>query len=389
LQAENDRQSQEWKPSQTWLVTYGPGEIYWQRFGHNAIWIRDQTRRLDHVFNFGFFDFEQENFFLRFVQGRMLYFSAASPAQREFSQYVSEGRSIRAQQLNLTPSQVERLTGYLLNETQPENRDYLYDYYANNCSTRVRDALDFALDGWLKGELTGQSAHQSLRHHTRRSTSMAPFFHLGLEIGLGSKIDKPVTRWDEMFLPSELADAMADALFERDSIVQPLVLEDVILSGSELTPPDKVPAPVWFRYLAASLAILGLVMAMAWRLNSRLCSHAISLWLSVSGLIGVLLLYFWLFTDHDAASLNLNLLLFNPAWLLIAFGRLRYLRVSATILLLSSLAALLAFWPLQLQYTLSPIMVAVPLHVATALTLLRSSVKKRKQDVESELVLGA
>jgi len=100
--------------SEIWLVTYGPGEIYWQRFGHNAIWIRDPGLGLDHVFNFGFFDFEQENFFLRFLQGRMLYFSAARPAREEFADYIDENRSIRAQRLDLAPHQKLRLLEYLL-----------------------------------------------------------------------------------------------------------------------------------------------------------------------------------------------------------------------------------------------------------------------------------
>ena len=71
---------------EVWLVTYGPGEIYWQRFGHNAIWVRDARLGLDHTFNFGFFDFEQERFFLRFLLGRMLYFAAAQRAGDEFAQ---------------------------------------------------------------------------------------------------------------------------------------------------------------------------------------------------------------------------------------------------------------------------------------------------------------
>ena len=129
---------------QVWLVTYGPGEVYWQRFGHNAIWIREPARGLDHVFNFGFFDFAQQDFFLRFLQGRMMYFSAAQPAQQEFAAYIDENRSIRAQRLDLSPEQAAWLTGYLLEEVRPENRDYLYDYYRNNCSTRVRDAIDRA-----------------------------------------------------------------------------------------------------------------------------------------------------------------------------------------------------------------------------------------------------
>jgi hypothetical protein len=111
--------------AEVWLVTYGPGEIYWQRFGHNAIWIRDQQLGLDHAFNFGFFDFEQEDFFLRFLQGRMLYFSAARPAREEFSSYINENRSIRAQRLDLSPEQKLKLIDFLLEEIQPEHRDYL------------------------------------------------------------------------------------------------------------------------------------------------------------------------------------------------------------------------------------------------------------------------
>ena len=95
--------------SEAWLVTYGPGEIYWQRFGHNAIWIRDPGLGLDHVFNFGFFDFRQQDFFLRFLQGRMLYFSAARPAREEFAEYIDENRSIRAQKLDLSAQQKLRL----------------------------------------------------------------------------------------------------------------------------------------------------------------------------------------------------------------------------------------------------------------------------------------
>ncbi|HEY5776454.1 MAG TPA: DUF4105 domain-containing protein, partial [Xanthomonadales bacterium] len=131
---------------EAWLVTFDPGEIYFERFGHNAIWLREPAAGLDHTFNFGYFDFEQEDFFLRFMRGRMLYFSIAQPAAREFAYYRHVNRSIRAQKLNLKPLQYQRLRDYLLNEVQPENRNYRYDYYLNNCSTRIRDALDIALD---------------------------------------------------------------------------------------------------------------------------------------------------------------------------------------------------------------------------------------------------
>jgi hypothetical protein len=105
-----------------WLVTYGPGDIYWQRFGHNAIWVRDPTLGLDHTFNFGFFDFNQDDFFLRFLQGRMLYFSAARPASEEFAGYIDENRSIRAQRLALSADRAMDLAAHLLDEVRPANR---------------------------------------------------------------------------------------------------------------------------------------------------------------------------------------------------------------------------------------------------------------------------
>ncbi|HET6566239.1 MAG TPA: DUF4105 domain-containing protein, partial [Xanthomonadales bacterium] len=188
-----------------WLVTYGPGELYWQRFGHNGIWIRDEDLGLDHVFNFGFFDFEQEDFFLRFLQGRMLYFSAAQPAESEFAQYIDENRSIRLQKLALGEEQALLLADFLVREVQPQNRDYLYDYYLDNCSTRVRDALDLALDGRLQQHFTNLAAGQNFRSHTRRLTAGDFWLYLGLELGLGQPVDEPISRWDEFFIPAQLA----------------------------------------------------------------------------------------------------------------------------------------------------------------------------------------
>ena len=83
--------------TEAWLVTFGPGEIYWERFGHNAIWLREPAAGIDHTFNFGFFDFEQKDFFLHFLRGRMLYFSVAQAAGREFEFYQQENRTIRVQ----------------------------------------------------------------------------------------------------------------------------------------------------------------------------------------------------------------------------------------------------------------------------------------------------
>ena len=360
--------------AEVWLVTYGPGEIYWQRFGHNAIWVRDQQLGLDHAFNFGFFDFEQEDFFVRFLQGRMLYFSAARPAREEFSSYINENRSIRAQRLDLSPGQKLRLIDFLLEEVQPENRDYLYDYYENNCSTRIRDAIDLALGGMLRTEFERLPATQSWRDHTRRLTAADLWLYLGLEIGLGSPVDRSISRWEEMFIPEVLADSIASVEFSGNGPARPLVLEDVILHESSMPAPPAVTASWWPRYLLLSL---GLVV-LAW-LADRYLFHGVAValsrtWLLLSGIAGLALLFLWFGTDHAVARLNLNLLVFNPVWIGFAMWRGNVTLPLFTIGLISVLACLLALLPSG-QYFVDVLAAFLPLNLAAAFGLTPSRIQ--------------
>jgi hypothetical protein len=358
--------------SEVWLVTYGPGEIYWQRFGHNGIWIRDADLGLDHVFNFGFFDFGQQDFLWHFLQGRLWYFSAAQPAQREFAQYINENRSIRAQRLGLSEQQALHLADYLINEVQPQNRDYLYDYYWNNCSTRVRDALDMALENILHDRYGSVAAGQNLRDHTRRLTIADYWLYLGLELGLGSPVDRPVTRWDEFFVPGQLAEGLAQWDAEAGADARPLVLEDVMLYRSTLPPPPPRPAQWWPRYLALAAALLALAIALC-RLVPWLQPVSIARsWLSIGGLLGCAMLYLWFLTDHQAARDNLNLLLFNPLWLLCWAGRRGFLPAAGLLAGLGLVAAVQLALPSP-QYNADVLAAALPLNMAAAWVLYRAS----------------
>lgn len=342
--------------TEIWLVTYGPGEVYWQRFGHNAIWVRDARLGLDHTFNFGFFDFNQERFFLRFLLGRMLYFAAAQEAGEEFAQYVAENREIRAQRLALDSAQASELTRHLLRAVQPENRDYLYDYYRDNCSTRVRDALDLALGGALGADARDQPASQTWRDHTRRLTQTDFWLYLGLESVLGRPVDKPISRWDEMFIPQKLAEALAAE--------ESLVLEDRVLFESGLALPPEKPGTVWPRYLLASLVLL----AAAW-LASRWLPAAVlaNAWFALMGFAGLAILFFWFGTDHRVAALNLNILVFNPLWLLFVFSKTMRSSVQLAAAVFSVLAVAAALG--SIQYMADVVAAFVPLNLAAAWVL--------------------
>lgn len=345
--------------AEVWLVTYGPGEVYWQRFGHNAIWVRDSRLGLDHTFNYGFFDFEQENFFLRFLMGRMLYFSAAQEAGVEFAQYTAENRDIRAQRLELEAQQQEVLIRHLLEDIQPENRDYLYDYYRNNCSTRVRDALDMAVGGLLRASSDSAMAPQTWRDHTRRLTAGDFWLYLGLESVLGIYVDRPISLWDEMFIPGVLAEVLGNS--------NSWVSEDRMLFESTLEAPPDEPPTVWPRYLLASL----LALALAWLSGRWLPATALSrAWFASSGLAGLLILFFWFATDHLVAGLNMNILVFNPAWLVFVFWKRSWRLALPVVAVVSSVSLAIALLPGQ--YTADVVAAFLPISLAAARVLHRS-----------------
>jgi hypothetical protein len=299
--------------AEAWLVTFGPGQAYYERFGHNAIWLREPARGLDHTFNFGYFDFEQEDFFLRFLRGKMLYFSIAQPANREFEMYRQQDRSIRLQKLDLTTTQYGQLRDYLLNEIEPENRNYHYDYYLNNCSTRIRDALDLALNGRLATVSVKQPAILDFREQTRRLTQSEYWYYLGLEIGLALPVDLPVNRWEEMFIPMVVADEMASLSLANG---KPAVNMDLQIFTSSQKPPPDAPSGVWSRYLLFGLGLAALLWLVARFLSAVWVNVFSNSWVLLLGSGGVILTFLWLATDHSVTSYNANLLLLNPLFLL-------------------------------------------------------------------------
>lgn len=330
------------------LVTYGPGDIYWQRFGHNALWLREPALGLDDTFNFGFFDFEQESFLLRFVQGRMLYFAARLPAQREFAHYQEEGRSIRVQVLNLDADTYRTLRNHLLHHVEPDQREYLYDYYLDNCSTRVRDALDLALGGALRTQFDQQPALQSFRDHTRRSSASDLAYQLGLQAALGMPVDRPVSRWDEMFLPAVLADGLGEVHRLGAAGLEPLVREDLPLLGSNAEPVPDTPPALWPRYGLVAIALLLLGVLAQRHAPPAAVQGLVGGWLLITGSLGWLLLLVWGFTDHAAAHPNLNLLLFSPFAVLGLWPGLR--RLAALVLVVGAGLAVAQQFTLELQY---------------------------------------
>ena len=315
------------------LLTFAPGPVYWQRFGHNALLVRDIANGEDRVYNYGIFDFHQKNFFLNFARGHMQYRLAVEPLTDTLAQYQYEGRWVQAQELNLDAAQSRELAAFLEWNARPENADYHYDYFLSNCSTRVRDAIDRVTGGQLRRQLAGQPTGVSYRFEATRLISPVQPLFLGMDAVVGARGDGPIDLWQQSFVPMVLMDSVRNArLFTPDGSSRPLLRGEARLLAGGLDEPKRPPS------LLAPMALLGLGLGAVLLLLARFRSAPAARWsLSslalilnlVAGLGGLVLLATWFLTDHWVMWENRNLLLFSPLCLLLLSAWVRLFRAGS------------------------------------------------------------
>ncbi len=373
-----------------YLMTMGPGKQVWERFGHNAIWIHDPAHGTDQAYNYGLFDFRQHNFLLRFVQGRMWYWMQGFPAQSYVESYRRANRSVWVQELEIPVGKRRELQAFLEWNEQPEHRFYHYDYYRDNCSTRVRDALDRALGARLRKRTETVMTGRTYRFHTQRLTANDPLVFTGLLLALGHPVDRPISAWQEMFLPLAVREWVRTVTVTgADGREVPLVKsERTLFQSSEPIPPAQPPG--WLpMYLLGGVAVGGLVFGFSGAVRrSSVAKWAFLLttwmWCLASGIAGLVLVGLWALTDHAAAydnenALQANLLSLPLIWLLTraVFGspvRARpALVVAAVVAGLSLLGLILKLFPQFYQVNGDVIALALPAHAGVAAAVHRLS----------------
>jgi hypothetical protein len=341
------------------LLTMGPGQHPFFKFGHNAIRIRDSIDHSDQVYNFGTFSFGSPTLVEDFFRGRLLYWLSRDTMGTTLFHYASEHRSLIAQHLALSPAQKFELKHQLEINALAEHREYKYDYFFDNCSTRVRDAIDRAVGGQLRHALRTPAA-QTLRSHALRACAEILPEYLALTIGLGPLVDRPTDAWAETFLPEKLeAGVRKVSIRSVDGTVVPLVdFEDILLEFPNTRPAQ---APRWTVRFFAAGALIGLVFVVAAVLSRkyRVASAFFGAMLIVGGLmiglLGLGLAALWALTDHAVAYRNQNLLLLSPLavvlpWhgIQIAFRGVRAIAETRHVALLLFVSALL---PLAAKFT--------------------------------------
>lgn len=346
---------------EAWLITYGPGGDAWSRFGHDALMLRGDGEGARN-YAFGYFDPARPGFVGDFIQGRMIYEGHKTDAEREMAAYQAMDRSVRRQRLNLSTTEFERLRRLLERNVAPENRTYEYDYYFHNCATRLRDILDQALKGALSDQFRDTPARLNFREHTHRLTQDDFWLHTGLMFVLGPGIDGERTAWQEMFLPTALADHLADARADGE----PLVVEDHYWYESQAHGAPEQPRHQWGDYGLLGLASAGLLLVPMYFGRRWWRSVPLALYVASSAIAGTGLLYLWMASTHDAIHGNALLLLLNPLWLGLFRGGSRHYRVGLLVVLglLTLVGAVVLAWPEGYQYRPAPLLWLIPANVA-------------------------
>lgn len=369
------------------LITMGYGDEVWQNFGHNAIRIQDATRGTDIAYNYGMFDFAEPGFLGRFLQGEMLYWMAPIETARMVEVYRQENRTITAQRLNLTGAQKVELQRFLQTNALPENRYYRYDYYRDNCSTRVRDALDGVLGGALRRSLTGLTSGRTYRDESLRLTSGNVPIYAGIDLGLGPFTDAPLTLWEESFVPMRFRDHIRGLTIDGpDGRPVPLVAEETVIYQATREPPPDVPPTRLPDFLLVGVG-LGLLVWGLGRMSDRsgaataVLALVVFVWALLTGVLGLALGGLWTLTEHVAAFRNENLFQANPVALGLAvagpaallFRRARRVAVLLALGLagLSLLGLIALVLPGFDQHTSRIVALMLPVHLAVAWTFVR------------------
>jgi hypothetical protein len=300
--------------AQVSILTCNPGKDVYSMYGHTAIRITDVEQNLDAVFNYGVFSFDSPNFLYRFAKGQTDYLMIGQKFSSFIPEYEEEKRSVYEQVLNLSPEGKNKLFQALLENAKPENRMYRYNFFMDNCATRVRDMIERNSGA----KITFQESHpnESYRELIKRFHHSFRWIDLGIDLLVGKKAEQPVSSYGQMFLPEYLMDEFAKAEITMNGNTQPLVQETRTLvdyPNSKLN--SDWPWPVLVFGFFALLIITISVRNFLRKKNTDWLDY----WLfALSGIAGLIIGWFTLYSEHPAMSPNYNLLWAFPINLVFA-----------------------------------------------------------------------
>jgi hypothetical protein len=351
------------------VITCGPyqGELY-SAFGHSAFRVFDPALRIDDAYNYGIFDFNQPHFYLNFAKGYLFYKLGVHDYQAFKNYYIFHNRYIHEQVLNLTPEQTQKVFDYLQWNAQPENENYRYDYFYNNCATKMRDVIIEIFGDDVKFDGSYIKTEYSIRELTDIYLIHQPWGDLGIDIGLGLSIDKEAAPSEYMFLPDYVESGFDHATINQNDTPTPIVKETIhVYEARDEAPPKGFPHPL---YVFSFVGLVSIAISIFDFKKRKLSNWYDGILFGTAGTIGLLLCFLWFLTDHKASANNLNTLWALPTHLIAVIAFIKQPKWLDKYFITTAIigSVLLISWPLlpqKLNYALVPIVLSLTVRAFT------------------------
>lgn len=361
------------------LITCFPGPEIYELCGHSALRVRGEG--IDSVWNYGIFDFNQPNFVYRFVKGETDYRGAAYPFRWFLPEYIESGRRVVEQDLNLTPEEAAAMLALLRESVKPENAVYRYNYIKDNCSTRILNKMDSASSREII--FPRGAGYGTYRNEMRAYHKGYPWYQFGIDVALGSGLDQPTGVREEMFVPVEMMNDLAEAKFSDST---PLVKATRVLnqgSDSAVLPPTPwLLAPLFWSWLLCLIVLAVVALSI---MKGRLYPGLYTAWFFILGLAGCLVAFLVFVSVHESSSPNVLILWLNPfQWIFAAAVLIRGMRIMGVAmawyntLVVGILLVISPFLTQSFNPAFYPLMIAtVALGLGYAINHTKTSYKKR------------
>ncbi len=345
------------------VITCGPGtdELY-ASFGHSAFRILDLKNKIDRVYNYGTFDFDTPNFYGKFAQGKLLYQLRAYNFGNFLKGYHQENRWVKGQVLDLTPVQVQEVFDFLENNAKPENRSYNYDFFYDNCSTKLFDVLEQVLGDNIIFESNFDKENFTHRDLIELYMGHQPWADFGIDLALGAEIDRKAGSKEYMFLPDYVFEAFTTIEIKDHGKVKPIVkrTEEILLSYEQDTQLGNF-TPILLFSICALLILWITYKDYKRKSRTKILDGII---FSSTGIVGIILLLLWFATNHSTTVNNFNVLWAFAPNLIFAFLMNKNRKMSMyyvfTLLMLLDLMVILWIFKVQVfHYALIPLLVGL------------------------------
>lgn len=286
------------------VLTVGAGEHLSDAFGHNAFRVKDTRQGIDVVFGYGEYDFDAPNFILKFAKGKLNYLISKTNFIDFYKYYAYHNRTIKEQVLHLSLKEQQQLYNYLIHNYKPENRQYLYDFFYDNCATRIRDVTQNVIPNKIEFTLPKNTESKTFRQLIHEHVGLNTWGSFGIDIALGAVIDKHASPTEYMFLPKYIHTSFANATINKS---KKLVKSDVVIFQNK----EKKPSLDFLWSPLVIMSFIGCIIIYITYLDYK--KQTLSKWLDIvlfgaTGFVGIIILLLWFATDHTATAQNYNLL---------------------------------------------------------------------------------